>query len=53
MIHAETTLLDSNTQARIAAILELELRYLQDELNTISTQVSWLESQMVFMLGYT
>jgi hypothetical protein len=42
MISAETNLLDSTTQARIAGILELELRYLQDELNTISTQVNLL-----------
>ena len=40
MITDETALLAGNTQARIAGILELELRYLQDELNTISTQAA-------------
>jgi hypothetical protein len=40
MITAETILLDSNTQAQIADILEMELSYLKNELSTTSTQAA-------------
>ena len=40
MITAEVQLLDSAVLARIARILEIELTYLQNELNTVSTQAA-------------
>ena len=50
MIHAEVQLLDANVQAQISHILELELKYLQNELKTIITAILLLAST-VFM-GY-
>ena len=41
-MYASVQDLKANTQARVANILELELTYLQNELNTISTQAALL-----------
>ena len=51
MISAEVQLLDSHVQAQIARILELELSYLQNELNSIITASSLIGSAVFFALN--
>ena len=51
MITAEVQLLDSSVQSRIARILELELTYLQNELNNVSTQAALIGSASFFALN--
>jgi hypothetical protein len=50
MISAEVQLLESNVQANMSVILELELKYLQNELNSIILSVSLLGSTVFFTL---
>jgi hypothetical protein len=51
MINAEVQLLDSAVLARIARILEIELTYLQNELNNVSTQAALIGSAAFFCLN--
>jgi hypothetical protein len=51
MINAEVQLLDSHVQAQIARILEIELSYLQNELNSIITASSLIGSAVFFALN--
>ena len=50
MINAEVQLLDANVQAQISRILELELKYIQNELTTIITASLLLGSTVFSML---
>ena len=47
MITAETNLLDSDAQCQIASILEMELSYLRNELDNVSTQAA-----IIFGVGF-
>jgi hypothetical protein len=50
MIAAEVQLLDANVQAQISRILELELKYIQNELKSIITAASLIASTVFFAI---
>ena len=51
MIRAEVQLLDSHVQAQISRILELELSYLQRELNSIITATGLMGSAVFLSMN--